>query len=114
MAHHIYLFFKITEYKYNMSFDNVVGGKLKLKGLGDVKKDKKKRKRKEVPEDAEEKDAKKQKLEDGTSSPPSAPKPKKTAAEIAYEEKQRERVCLLNCNRFVLEKLFKLQPQATD
>lgn len=84
-----------------MSFENVVGGKLKIKGLGDVKKDKKKRKRKDVPEDAEEKEAKKQKLEDGSSSPPPVPvsKPKKTAAELAYEEKQRERVSAL--------KLFK-------
>lgn len=81
-----------------MSFENVVGGKLKIKGLGDVKKDKKKRKRKEVPEDAEEKEAKKQKLEDGASSPPTVSKPKKTAAELAYEEKQRERVSTCKIN----------------
>ncbi len=74
-----------------MSVENVVGGKLKLKGIGDIKKDKKKRKRKDK-EDEEEKDAKKQKLEDGTGSPPPSTRLKKTAAELAYEEKQRERV----------------------
>jgi hypothetical protein len=88
----LFIYFSKPTNNQQMSFDNVVGGKLKLKGLGDVKKDKKKRKRKEdAPEDAEEKEAKKQKLEDGTSSPPPS-KPKKTAAELAYEEKQRERV----------------------